>query len=79
MSETKALFDVLRQSADSNAAAAIEKLVQDGSDRDLCRINVLDFAKKTGINEERAKQQTCLSSRIMASPRSSGRLICGKS
>lgn len=54
MSETKALFDVLRQSADGSAAAAIEKLVQDGSDRDLCRINVLDFANKTGINEERA-------------------------
>jgi len=30
MSETKALFDVLRRSADSTAAAAIERLVQEG-------------------------------------------------
>jgi len=34
--------------------AAIEHLVQDGSDRDLCRINVLAFAQKAGLNEERA-------------------------
>jgi hypothetical protein len=54
MSEAKTLFDLLRQSADSDAVAALEKLVQDGSDRELCRINVLDFAKKAGINEERA-------------------------
>ena len=40
--------------ADPAAVAAIEELVRDGSDRDLCRINVLDFAARTGIDEERA-------------------------
>jgi len=54
MSEAKALFDVLRQSADGEAVAAIENLIQDGSDRDLTRINVLEFSKKTGINEEKS-------------------------
>lgn len=53
-SETKALFDVLRQSADPQAAAAIEQLIQEGSDRDLCRVNVIDFSKATGVDEERA-------------------------
>jgi class 3 adenylate cyclase len=53
-SETKALFDVLRQSADPGAAAAIEQLVRDGSDRDLCRVNVIDFSQATGVDEERA-------------------------
>ena len=53
MSETEALFTVLRQSADRDAVAAIEKLVREGPDRALCRINVLDFAKKTGLDEER--------------------------
>jgi len=44
----------LRQSADPGAAAAIEALVQDASDRALARVNVLDFAAKNGIDEERA-------------------------
>ena len=54
MSEAKNLFAVLRQSADPGAAAAIEALVQDASDRALARVNVLDFAAKNGIDEERA-------------------------
>src|SRR5262245_32828459 len=54
MSEIKALFDVLRKSADGDTVAAIERLVQEGSDRDLCRINVLEFAKRYGLNEERS-------------------------
>ena len=52
MSETEALFDVLRQSADPGAVAAIEREVREGSDRDLCRINALSFAKKCGLGEE---------------------------
>jgi hypothetical protein len=52
MSETQALFDVLRQSADP-AAAAIENLVKTGEDRELNRVNVFDFARKTGIDEEK--------------------------
>jgi class 3 adenylate cyclase len=54
MSEAENLFATLRQSADPGAVDAIEKLVQDGPDRALCRINVLDFAAKTDIDEERA-------------------------
>jgi len=54
MSEARNLFSVLRQSADSETADAIEKLVQDAPDRALCRVNVLDFAAKTGLDEERA-------------------------
>src|SRR5215510_14511647 len=54
MSESEALFSILRQSADRDAVAAIEKLVAEGPDRALCRINALDFAKTTGIDEESA-------------------------
>ena len=53
MSEAQALFDVLRTSADARAAAAIETLVREGDDRQLNRINVLDFAHTTGIDEEK--------------------------
>ena len=54
MSEARNLFSVLRQSADPATADAIEKLVQDAPDRALCRVNVLDFAAKAGLDEERA-------------------------
>jgi len=54
MSESKALFDVLRQSADPPSVEAIERRMRDGSDRDLCRLNVLDFANVEGLHEERA-------------------------
>lgn len=54
MSEANNLFAVLRQSADPGAAAAIEALVRDAPDRALSRINVLDFAAKNRIDEERA-------------------------
>src|SRR5271155_3905218 len=54
MSEAGNLFTLLRQSADAGSAAAIESAVRDATDRDLCRINVLDFAKKHGLDEERA-------------------------
>jgi len=54
MSEARNLFSVLRQSADPETAAAIEKLVEDAPDHALCRVNVLDFAAKNGLDEERA-------------------------
>src|SRR5262252_2484349 len=54
MSEAKNLFAALRQSADPGAAAAIEELVLDAPDSALSRINVLDFAVKSGLDEERA-------------------------
>src|SRR5713226_8638610 len=54
MSEAQALFAVLRQSADADAAAAIEQLVREAPDHHLCRVNVLAFAAKAGVEEERA-------------------------
>jgi class 3 adenylate cyclase len=52
MSEGKNLFAALRQSADPAAVDAIEALVRDGPDRALCRVNVLDFAARAGLDEE---------------------------
>jgi class 3 adenylate cyclase len=52
MTETKALFDVLRQTADARSVDAIERAVRDGSDRDLCRINALEFAQKQNLDVE---------------------------
>jgi class 3 adenylate cyclase len=54
MSETEALFDVLRHAADPKTVQAIGRLVEGGSDRSLCRINVLDFAKTNALDEEHA-------------------------
>ena len=54
MSESEARFTVLRQSADAGAVAAIEQLVREAPDRELGRVNVLDFAARYGVNEERA-------------------------
>ncbi|HUK09560.1 MAG TPA: adenylate/guanylate cyclase domain-containing protein [Stellaceae bacterium] len=53
MDDSQSLFSVLRQSADAEAVAAIERLVRDGSDRELNRVNVLSFAAKAGLDEER--------------------------
>src|ERR1700756_5603624 len=53
MSEADPLFAALRQSADPDAVAAIEQLVREGKDRDLCRINALAFASRHGLNEQR--------------------------
>ncbi|MBV1698256.1 MAG: adenylate/guanylate cyclase domain-containing protein [Hyphomicrobiales bacterium] len=52
MSETEALLSVLRQSAAADCVAAIERLVSEGPDRDLCRVNVLAFADRHGLDEE---------------------------
>jgi class 3 adenylate cyclase len=53
VSELESLFGALRQSADADSAAAIEAMVGDAPDRDLCRINALAFAAKHGLDEER--------------------------
>ena len=54
MTDTKPLFESLRNSADPQVVAAIEGLIADGSDRELCRANVLSFAAKRGLDEEMA-------------------------
>src|SRR5438876_2212363 len=51
-SETENLFTVLRQSAKPKSVSAIEKLIADAPDRDLCRINALAFAAKHKLDEE---------------------------
>jgi class 3 adenylate cyclase len=51
-SETNALLNTLRQSAKPKPTSAIEKLIQDGPDSELCRINALAFAAKHKLNEE---------------------------
>jgi class 3 adenylate cyclase len=42
----------LRQSAKPKPVSAIEKLIQDAPDRELCRINALAFAARHKLNEE---------------------------
>jgi class 3 adenylate cyclase len=53
MSDANALFSILRQSADGDAVAALERLVRDAPDHRLSRINALDFAKRENLDEER--------------------------
>src|SRR6201987_5667270 len=53
MSEAGNLFMLLRQSANPDAAVAIEELVRDAPDHALCRVNVIDFATKAGLDQER--------------------------
>src|SRR5215475_2854136 len=53
MSDANALFPVLRQSADPDAVAALERLVREAPDHRLTRINALDFAKREKLDEER--------------------------
>ena len=54
MSEAQALFAVLRQSADADCVAAIERLVNDAPDHELSRVNAPDFARRRGLDEEKA-------------------------
>ena len=50
--ETERLFTVLRQSAKPEPVSAIEKLIKDAPDRELCRINALAFAAEHKLDEE---------------------------
>ncbi|TIV91447.1 MAG: adenylate/guanylate cyclase domain-containing protein, partial [Mesorhizobium sp.] len=56
MNEAQDLFSLLRQTADVDPPAvdAIKRAIAEGEDRELCRINVLAFASKHGLDEERA-------------------------
>src|SRR3979490_230628 len=53
MSEIQAQISVLKQTADPAGAEAIARLIDEGEDHELNRINVLDFAKRAGLDEER--------------------------
>ncbi len=50
--DTENFFSALRQSAKPKAVSAIEKLVRDAPDRELCRINALAFATRHGLDED---------------------------
>jgi class 3 adenylate cyclase len=54
MSELKAQFSVLKQTSDPAVADAIAHLIENGEDHELNRINVLEFAKINGLDEEQA-------------------------
>ena len=53
MSDNQAQFSVLKQTADPAVAEAIQHLIEEGKDHELNRINVLDFSRRTGLDEER--------------------------
>src|SRR5512141_1286993 len=53
MSDTQAQFSLLQQTADPRVADAIRGLIESGADHELNRINVLDFSKRHGLDEER--------------------------
>ncbi len=53
MSDSRPLFAALRETADADAAAAIEQTIASAADRDLVRINVLAFAAAHGLDEEK--------------------------
>jgi class 3 adenylate cyclase len=52
MSELEAQFSVLRRTADPAVANAIARLIEHGEDHELNRINVLDFSRQNGFDEE---------------------------
>src|ERR1700761_3438543 len=53
MSESKAQFAALKKLADPAVADAIEQLIAHGEDHDLNRVNVLEFSRLNGFDEER--------------------------
>src|ERR1044072_3209121 len=53
MTETHTLFGILRQSADADCVAAVERLVADGLDHQLSRINGLAFAHSPELDDEK--------------------------
>jgi class 3 adenylate cyclase len=53
MSDIKAQFSVLKQTADPAIADAIARLIEHGEDHELNRINALDFSKRAGFDEEK--------------------------
>src|SRR6202451_902468 len=53
MSEIQAQIQVLKQTADPAVTDAIARLIETGADHELNRINLLDFSKHTGLDEER--------------------------
>src|SRR6202790_679372 len=53
MSGIQAQYSVLKQTANDAAADPIARLIENGEDHELNRINLLDFSSRTGLDEER--------------------------
>ena len=53
MSDTQAQYSVLKQTADPAVADAIARLIADGEDHELNRINALEFSRRAGFDEEK--------------------------
>jgi class 3 adenylate cyclase len=53
MSDIQSEISVLKQTADPAVADAIARLIEQGQDSELNRINALDFSKQNGLDEER--------------------------
>jgi class 3 adenylate cyclase len=53
MNDIRAQFAVLKQTIDPAVVDAIQHVVENGVDHELNRINVLDFSRRTGLDEER--------------------------
>jgi len=53
MSDIQAQFSVLRQTTDARVVDEIQRLIEQGQDHELNRINVIDFSKNHGLDEER--------------------------
>ena len=53
MNDIRTQISALRDAADPAAAGAIARLIDHGADPELNRINVLEFSKKHGLDEER--------------------------
>src|SRR3954465_1481358 len=54
MSDILTWFSSLKTATDPAVAEAIARLVAEGADHELNRINPLDFAARAGLNEEKA-------------------------
>ena len=53
MSDFNSLYATLKQTADPKVADAIQALVETGADHELNRINLIEFAARTGLGEEK--------------------------
>src|SRR6202012_5488588 len=52
MGDPATLFSQLHQPADPAVADAIQRLIETGADHELNRVNLLDFSRRTGLDEE---------------------------
>jgi class 3 adenylate cyclase len=53
MNDIQSQFSVLKQTTDEGVADAIRRLIEDGEDHELNRINALAFAERSGFDEEK--------------------------